>query len=221
MRKLLAALALLQVATMATAQTTPKRTIDRCAQDGAWFYASPANPSVPVSVERDGISLRIERSTPKSAEVVVSIAHGSHVLVQKQKESDLGFAWLTVSQHNAFALTWNTSAYAASTQLFSLTPRGNIIEDIQTLPLAEQTFIADAKHSCANPGLNTTAIKWLDNDHLLLSINAWAPGFCESDFTEGFVLDVPSHSIQRKLSERELIDLPEVCTWNLVPVHKH
>jgi len=222
MRKLFAAIALFQVATLTPAQTLPKRTIDRCAQDGAWFYAWDSKTTgVPVSVERDGISLRIEHPSQKSADALVTLSHGSHVLVQKQKDFDQAYGWLTVSQNHAFALTWNFSASATSAQLFGLSPRGNIIEDIQLIPLAEQTFTADAKHSCANPGLNTTAIKWLDQDHLLLSINAWASGFCESNFTEGFILDIPSHSVQRKLSERELIDLPAVCTWNLVPVRKH
>jgi len=221
MRKLFAAIAFFQVATLTPAQTLPKRTIDRCAQDGAWFYASEGNSGAPVSVERDGIALRIEHPGPKNADAIVSLAHGSHVLVQKQKDLDQGYGWLTVSQNHAFALTWNFNASATSTQRFSLSPRGNIIEDIQMIPLAEQTFTADAKHSCANPGLNTTAIKWLDPDHLLLSINAWASGFCESNFTEGFILDIPSRSIQRKLSERELIDFPAACTWNVVPTPKH
>lgn len=221
MRKLFAAIALFQVGTLTPAQTLPKRTIDRCAQDGAWFYASQSNPSAPISVERDGISLRIDHPNPKGAEVVVTLSHGSHVLVQKQKDFDPGYGWLTVSQNRAFALTWNVSASAASTQLFSLSPRGTLIEDIEMIPLAEQMFIVDARHACANPGLNTTAIKWLDPDHLLLSINAWAAGFCESNFTEGFILDVPSHAIQQKLAERELLDFPAVCTLNVVPARKH
>ena len=221
MRKLFAAIALFQVGTLTPAQTSPQRTIDRCAQDGAWFYASESDSGAPISVERGGISLRIEHPTPKSQDPVVSLSHGSHVLVQKQKDLDHGYGWLTVSQNHAFALTWNFTASATSTQLFGLSPRGNIIEDIQLVPLAEQTFTIDARHSCANPGLNTTAIKWLDPDHLLLSINAWASGFCESNFTEGFILDMPSHAIQRKLSERELLDFPAVCTWNVVPVPKH
>jgi len=222
MRKLFAAIALFQVATLTPAQTLPKRTIDRCAQDGAWFYAWDSKTTgVPVSVERDGISLRIEHPSQKSADALVTLSHGSHVLVQKQKDFDQAYGWLTVSQNHAFALTWNFSASATSAQLFGLSPRGNIIEDIQLIPLAEQTFTADAKRSCPNPGLNTTAIKWLDPDHLLLSVNAWTSGFCESNFTEGFILDIPSRSIQRKLSERELIDFPAVCTWNVVPVPKH
>jgi hypothetical protein len=221
MRKLFAAIALFQVGTLTPAQTSPQRTIDRCAQDGAWFYASQSNPGAPISVEREGISLRIEHPGSKGAEAVVSLTHGSHVLVQKPKDLDQAYGWLTVSQNHAFALTWNVSASATSTQLFALSSRGTIIEDIEMIPLAEQTFIVDARHSCANPGLNTTAIKWLDSDHLLLSINAWAPGFCESNFTEGFILEIPSHAIQRKLSEGELLDLPAVCTLNVVPVRKH
>ncbi len=221
MRQLFAVIALFQVATFTPAQTLPKRTIDRCAQDGAWFYAWGNTSDAPVSVERNGIALRIEHPSPKGADATVTLSHGSHVLVQKQKDFDQAYGWLTVSQNHAFALTWNLNASSTSTQLFSLSSRGTIIEDILLIPLAEQTFAVDARHSCANPGLNTMAIKWLDPDHLLLSINAWASGFCESDFTEGFILDIPSRSIQRKLSERELLDFPAVCTWNVVPVPKH
>ena len=67
-------------------------------------------------------------------------------------------------------------------------------------------------------GANTTAIKWIDDDHLLLAIDAWSSGFCSSNYTEGFILSMSKREVARKLSERELINLPAVCTWNLVPV---
>jgi len=82
-------------------------------------------------------------------------------------------------------------------------------------------FNIDAKRICKTPGANTTAIKWIDEDHLLLSINAWSSGFCYSNFTDGFILSLSKREIVRKLSERELINLPAVCTWNLVPVEPH
>ena len=93
---------------------------------------------------------------------------------------------------------------------------GGIIEDKALIQLAENKFVADAKRVCKNPGINTTAVKWLDDDHLLLAINAWSSGFCYSNFTEGFILSVSKHDIDKKISEQQLIDLPAVCTWNLV-----
>jgi hypothetical protein len=219
MRWLLAVVALFNLA--AFAQTGPKRMIDRCAQDGIRFYAWNDNLSAPIVAERDGITVRIDRLNTQSADAVITVSTASHALAQKQKDFDEAFGWLTVSRDRAFAITWNFNASATSTQLFRLTPNGDIVEDTGLIPRAQHIFIGDAKQSCSNPGLNTTAIKWIDKDHLLLSINAWASGFCESNFTEGFILDVPANTIQRKLSDRELIDLPAVCTWNVVPIHKH
>jgi hypothetical protein len=221
MRRFLAVVVLFRLATLAAAQSVPKRMIDRCAQDGAWFYASNDKLSAPIVVERDGIILRLDRPNPKNADAVITVSDATHVLVQKQKDFDEAYGWLTVLSDRAFALTWNFNASATSTQLFRLMPNGGIVEDTELIPRAERMFTADAKRYCGNPGRNTTAIKWIDKDHLLLSIDAWASGFCESNFTEGFILDVSSHTIQRKLSDHELIDLPAVCTWNVVPIRKH
>ncbi|MBV8116106.1 MAG: hypothetical protein JO300_15290 [Silvibacterium sp.] len=102
-----------------------------------------------------------------------------------------------------------------------MTTNGGIIGDTELITLAEKMFNIDAKRICKTPGANTTAIKWIDEDHLLLSINAWSSGFCYSNFTEGFILSLSKREIVRKVSERELINLPAVCTWNLVPVEPH
>ena len=144
MRKLFAAIALAQLATLATAQTTPKRTIDRCAQDGAWFSASDTTPGAPLSVQRDGISLRIEHPSSNSSDAVVTLSHGSHVLVQKQKGFDQSFGWLTVSQNHAFALTWNFSASAASTSS-SASPA--------TSSTHRRSSPCSSKRHCRRPGI--------------------------------------------------------------------
>ena len=44
--------------------TLPQRSIDRCAQDGAYFYAMSDDPTRPVQVERDGVAIRIEHPDP-------------------------------------------------------------------------------------------------------------------------------------------------------------
>ena len=137
------------------------------------------------------------------------------VLVQTKKDFDAAQGWLTVSSNGSFAATWKENASSAETQLFHVSD-GKITDDSSLIALAEERFERDAKRVCKSPGVNTTAIKWIDGDHLLLSINAWASGFCYSNFTEGFILSMPQQRIERKLSERELIDLPAVCTWNLV-----
>lgn len=201
--------------------TLPQRSIDRCAQDGAYFYAMSDDPAQPVQVERDGVAIRIEHPDSKSADATVSFSKANRVLVQKHKEFEAALGWLAVSPGGAFATTWKVNASSAETQLFRIKSDGGITEDTELIPLAEETFYIDAKRICKTPGENTTAIKWIDDDHLLLSIDAWASGVCSSNFTEGFILSLSKRKIERKLSERELINLPAVCTWNLVPVKSH
>ncbi|MGA3373904.1 MAG: hypothetical protein ABSC48_19340 [Terracidiphilus sp.] len=198
--------------------TLPQRSIDRCAQDGAFFYAMSDDPTRPVQVERDGVAIRIEHPDSKSADARVSFSKANRVLVQMHTDFEAALGWLAVSPTGAFATTWQVNASSAETQLFRVTSNGGIIEDTDLIPSAEETFVIDAKRFCKSPGVNTTAIKWIDDDHLLLSINAWSSGFCSSNFTEGFILSVSKREFTRKLSERELINLPAVCTWNLVPV---
>lgn len=198
----------------------PHRNIDWCAQDGAYFYVMSADPAQHVQVERDGVAIRIEHHDPKTADATVTFSKGTRVLVQKQKDFEAAQGWLTISPSgSAFATTWKVNASSAETQLFRVTSNGVILEDTDLIPLVEKTFTVDAKRVCKDPGVNTTAIKWMDDDHLLLSINAWSSGFCSSNFTEGFILSLPERKIERKLSEKELINLPAVCTWNLVEPH--
>jgi len=198
--------------------TLPQRSIDRCAQDGAYFYVMSDDPAQPVQVERDGVAIRIEHPDSKSADATVSFSKANRVLVQKHKDFEAALGWLAVSPTGAFATTWKVNASSAETQLFRVTSNGGIIEDTELIPLAEKTFTTDAKRICKTPGVNSTAIKWIDDDHLLLAIDAWSSGFCSSNFTEGFILSLSKREIARKLSERELINLPAVCTWNLVLV---
>jgi hypothetical protein len=197
--------------------TVLHRAIDRCAQDGAYFYAVDDDPTKPINVERDGVTVRIERYDSKGTEAVIHFERGGHTLVQKQKDFEAAQGWLTVSHAGSFATTWNENASSAETQLFRTAADGSIVEDKALIQLAEKEFATDAKRVCKTPGINTTAIKWLDDDHLLLAINAWSSGFCYSNFTEGFILSVSKHDIYKKLPEQELINLPAVCTWNLVP----
>lgn len=194
----------------------PERVIDRCAQDGAWFYTMSDDKAHAVQIERDGVALRIEHPNTKSLDAVVTLQNGRHTLVQEHKVFEAAQGWLTVSPSGAFATTWKDNASDAQSQLFRVTSDGEIVEDTVLISLAEKTFISDATRICKRPGVNTTAIKWRDDDHLLLSIDAWGSGSCYSNFTEGFVVSLAQHRIERKLTERKLINLPAVCTWNLV-----
>jgi hypothetical protein len=201
--------------------TQLERTISWCAEDGTFFYAINDDSAQPVRVELDGVAIQIEHLNAKSTNATVSFSEGGHVLVQKKKDFEAAPSWLTVSASRAFAVTWKENASSAETQLFRPASNGEIVEDTELIPLAEKAFTIDAKRICKEPGLNTSAIKWIDDDHLLLAIDAWSSGFCSSNFTEGFVLSLSKRQIDRKLSEKELIDLPAVCTWNVVPVNNH
>jgi hypothetical protein len=221
MKKTLAAALLLRLSMLSAAQSTPQRMIDQCAQDGLYFYAQNDDPSDPIQVGRDGVTVRIEHPDPKGVDAVIAFSREGHKLIQNRKDFEAAQGWVTVSEGGAFAATWNYSASASDTQLFRITSTGDIVEDMELIPRAERQFTLDAKRHCGSPGLNTKAIKWIDENHLLISVNAWSSGFCYSNFTEGFVLDVPARKIQRKLTEEQLINLPAVCTWNIVSVGKH
>jgi hypothetical protein len=190
--------------------------IDRCAQDGLYFYAENDDPKIPIQAERDGVTVRIEHPDPKGVDAVVAFSREGHRLVQNRKDFEAAQGWVTVSEAGAFAATWNYNASSSDAQLFLITSTGEIVEDTELIPRAERQFKLDAKRHCRNPGLNTQAVKWIDGTHLLISVNAWASGFCYSNFTEGFVLDVPARRIQRKLTKGQLINLPAICTWNIV-----
>jgi len=196
---------------------TPKRMIDRCAQDGRSFWTPEDGET--VAIDWAGVGVRIGPGLRSSGNVVLSFMHEGHKLTQKQDGFSAFSGWLVVSP-SAFAVTWNLNASAAYTQIFNLSPAGDITENTALVRTAEKEFVADARRFCRDPGVNTIAIKWIDNDQLLLSINAWRSGACYSNFTEGFILKVAASSIERKLTERELINLPAVCTWNVVPISK-
>ena len=210
--------AILMVLCLPAGGQIPKRMIDRCAQDGRNFWAPDEGET--VAIDWDDVGVRIEPGSKSSGDVILSFMHKGHKLTQKQDGFEASRGWLVVSP-SAFAVTWNLNASAAYTQIFNISPAGDITENTALVRTAEKEFVADAKRFCRNPGVNTIAIKWIDNDQLLLSINAWSSGACYSNFTEGFILKVAASSIERKLTEGELINLPAVCTWNVVPISKN
>lgn len=201
-----------------SAARSARRTIDRCAQDGTLFYGIDVSTDrsqryKPVELSRDGVTIKIDYA-PK--ETHLDLEHNGHVhsIAVKDLEPALGF--LTVGA-TGFALSSSDNAHDWSTQLFVFGPNGEIIENSSLITSAESRFLRDAKRYCRNPGIETSAIKWIDDKHLLIAIDAWGDGECTSNFTEGFVLNVAANRIERQLTNRELINLPAVCTWNVVP----
>ena len=178
-----------------------------------------SDPGQTIVVDWSDVQIRIDPDPVNSESAILSFMHEGHKLTQNQNGFLASRGWLVVSP-SAFAVTWNINASAAYTQLFSFSSAGDVIENTVLLRSAEMEFVGDAKRFCRDPGANTIAVKWIDHDQLLLSINAWKSGACSSNFTEGFIVNVAMSRIERKLTERELINLPAVCTWNVVPFPK-
>jgi hypothetical protein len=198
-----------------------RRTIDRCAQDGTFFYgiddssSSPGNrpQPKPVIVSRNGVTVKINYSPNETR---LSLAHAGHMRSVTVKDIEPTLTFLTVGTAG-FALSTSDNAHDWSTQLFLYDSNSDILPDTSLVSTAENSFRRDASRYCRNPGQETSAIKWIDGSHLLLAIDAWVDGFCSSTFTEGFILDVRAKRIKRKLSEQELVNLPTVCTSKVVP----
>jgi hypothetical protein len=212
-------------------QQTHARTIDLCAQDGTTFPPSNAilypGKAVPVAVLGLGepTDIHLSLSFPSNGDDdgrLTFIRSGKALLTTTLEGFEGPYGWVPSGAKGRYiALSWGGNAYVRSTKLFEVAPDGAITENKVLIPRIERQFTTDAHRICRNPGLNTLAIKWIDDDHLLVSINAWASGFCSSNFTEGFILQMSNHSVERKLTEHALINLPAVCTWNLVPVARH
>lgn len=170
----------------------------------------------------DGVSVRIERPNEKATnDAILTYSRKGHKLIQQVKDFEAGHGWLTVSANGSFAVTWTINYYVTYTQLFTIADNNDIVEKTSLIASAQKAFDQDAKRVCKDPGFNTVAVKWRDKDRLLIAIDAWSTGSCSSNFTEGFILDVAANRIARKLTEQELLNLPAVCTWNIVPLNEH
>jgi len=226
-----ALLTILFIATSTGGQAPLSRTIDLCAQDGITFVPSNAlahpGQTLPVAVLGEGepADIHLSLSFPSTGgddARLIFIRSGKPLLTTTLEGFEGPYGWVPSGSENKYiALSWGGNATVRSTKLFEIAPDGTITENKLLIPLVERQFKIDAHRVCRNPGINTLAVKWIDADHLLVSINAWRTGSCNSNLTEGFILRMSTHAVQRKLTERELVNLPAVCTWNLVPVGRH
>ncbi len=119
-----------------------------------------------------------------------------------------------------FAITWSNGGAAGgwSTQVFETLPDGTIVERKALITSVEKNFMA--RHNCAARGDNFEAVRWMDNDHLLIAASVYGTGDCGSSagYTEGYLVRLSTGAIERRMSEHELLNLPAVCTWNDVPI---
>ncbi len=214
---------LLAVTHPSKSQIGTNRTIDLCAQDGhkieigdLWEGKASAIPAGQVGE----LVLTLRHTKKDSADSVLAFARADKIMYESTLADFEGaYGWLTTSQDTShFAVSWKGNATVSSTKLFTVETNGNVSEDAPLVAKVEHRFEFDARRVCSEPGINLQAIKWIDADHLLLAANSWDSFTCHANFDEGFILEPAKHTIQRVLSGRELINLPAVCTWNLVPV---
>ena len=125
--------------------------------------------------------------------------------------------WLAISSNRKrFAITWSNGGAAGgwSTRVFHVTSQGDILEDAGLVRSVIEDF--SVRHNCKTRGGNFETVRWMDDDHLLISAEVYPTSDCGSEmgYTEGYLLQLSTQKIVRRLTERELLDLPEICTWN-------
>ena len=223
MRLFSLALGLLLAATNPSgSQIGQNRTIDLCAQDGhkieigdLWEGKASVIPAGQVG----DLVLTLRHTKKGSADSVLTFVRGDKVIYETTLADFEGpYGWLTSSQDTLhFAVSWKANATVSSTKLFTVEADGSVSEDAPLISKVEHRFESDAHRVCSDPAINLQAIKWIDADHLLLAANSWGSFTCHANFDEGFILEPTKHTIQRVLDGGKLINLPAVCTWNLVP----
>lgn len=206
-------------------QSTPNRMIDLCAQDGYKVEIDDlwSGKSSIVSAGHVGdIDLRVRQVEKDSADDILAFSRHGKLIYQTPLEAFEGpYGWLTVSEDGKhFAFSWKSNATVSRTKIFAAETNGTISEDRALIAKLLVGFVADARHACSDPAVNLQAIKWIDRDHLLLAANSWSSLTCQTNFDEGFIVQPDKHLIEKRLSGKELINLPAVCTWNIVPLKR-
>ncbi len=125
--------------------------------------------------------------------------------------------WLPISpDRKAFAITWSNGGAAGgwNTRIFSVDSQGEIIEKPPLMLMVERDF--SSRHNCRTRGDNYQAVRWMDNDHLLVAASVYGTSDCgkQMGYTEGYLINSSTDKIERRLTERQLLDMPMVCTWN-------
>ena len=221
LRAYIAGLSLLTI-TPVLAQGRQHRMIDLCAQDGykieifdLWMHHQTS-----VSAGRVGdLDMHLQSIKRDSADAILIFSREGKVVHQTTLKDFGGpYGWLTVSDDSKhFAVSWKSNATVSATKVFSVKSDGKLSEDGELIAKVQQQFLSDAHRACTDPAVNLQAIKWIDGEHLLLAANSWNSLASPINFYEGFILDPAKHLVQRRLTEHQLLNLPAVCTWNIVP----
>lgn len=125
--------------------------------------------------------------------------------------------WLGISNDSrSFALNTSNGGAAGGWSVSILKFENGTVRDLSdSMRSVEKDF--SARHFCKARGNNYEAIQWRKNDQLLVSASVYGTSDCgqEMGYTEGYVLEVTTGRIVEHLSEKEMLDLPYVCTYNV------
>ncbi len=216
----LAAVCLITSPELTHPQTNETRSVARCAFDGVEFGLYDAPRSAFVAMIDD---LKVTaRYLPHSEDHAIFIFTRAGKLVRTVSISDLGNpnGWLAISSNRRrFAITWSNAGASGgwNTRVFHVTPQGDILEDTGIVHAVIEDF--SARHSCKTRDDNFETVRWMDDDHLLISAGVYPTSDCgrEMDYTEGYLLQLSTQQIERRLTYKQLLNLPGICTWNNYP----
>ena len=203
------------------AQDTAKRYISQCSWDGENIHI-PDPPATQAFTNTLGLQLRVHyQNVPgPDGRAVLNFIHRGHVIKNIQIDDfNNPNGWIAIAPKR-FAISWSNGGAAGgwSTRIFRVDTKGQILEDTTLISKVTKDF--SSRHHCVERGENYQAIRWMDNDHLLMTAEVYPASDCaEMGYTEGYMLNLATSRIEKKMSEDELISLPYVCTWNAGPSH--
>lgn len=125
--------------------------------------------------------------------------------------------WLGVSQDQQF-FALNTSNGGAtggwSVSILHVTPTGTVEDLSSAMQVVSRDF--SARHTCRTRGNNYQAMQWRRDNQLLITASVYPTSDCgnEMGYTEGYLLDPLTKQFTR-FSERSMLELPYICTYNV------
>lgn len=194
------------------------RVIAQCSWDGNTFslYDAPQVTSIGVY---DSITIDAQMLDSNAGGAIFIIKRSGNVIFRKEvSDMENPNGWLGVSDDlHSFAINTSNAGAAGgwSIAILRLREDGTIADLSNSVQAVEKDF--SARHSCETRGNNYEAIQWRSKDQLLISASVYPTSDCgkEMGYTEGYVLDVTTGKIITRMSEREMLNLPYICAYNV------
>lgn len=203
---------------VALPQTDAQRTITRCSFDGVEFGLDDAPRSVFVAYIDDVTMHGRYLPNSESRTVFNLTRNGKPLGTIHISDMNNPNGWLAISPNRkAFALTWSDGGAMGGfhTRIFHFDPNGSLVEDSKLIQPVIKDFTA--RHSCKYRGDNFEAIRWMNDDQILISASVYGTSDCgvEMGYAEGYLVQMSTGKIVRRMNKEQLLNLPEVCTWNV------